>query len=49
MDALLGVAMFNGCKPEEYFLARDALGEFTILCLHVLVVAGSSPSFRATS
>jgi hypothetical protein len=25
VDALLGAAMFNGRKPEEYFLARDVL------------------------
>lgn len=27
VDALLGAAMFNGRKPEEYFLPRDALGK----------------------
>lgn len=26
LDALLGVAMFNGQKPETYFVARDKLG-----------------------
>jgi hypothetical protein len=26
VDALLGAAMFNGQKPEKYFLACDALG-----------------------
>jgi hypothetical protein len=26
VDALLGAAMFNGCKPETYFVARDKLG-----------------------
>jgi len=44
VDALLGAAMFNGRKPEEYFLARDALGEF--VGLHPVI--GSSPSLRAT-
>ena len=28
MDALLGAAMFNGRKPDEYFLARDILRGF---------------------
>jgi hypothetical protein len=28
VDALLGAAMFNGRKPEEYFLARDILRGF---------------------
>jgi len=27
IDALLGAAMFNARKPEEYFLARDTLGQ----------------------
>jgi hypothetical protein len=27
VDALLGAAMFNGRKPEQYFLARDTLRE----------------------
>lgn len=27
VDALLGAASFNAQKPEEYFLARDGLGE----------------------
>ena len=27
VDALLGAGMFNARKPEEYFLARDALGK----------------------
>jgi hypothetical protein len=27
IDALLGAAMFNAHKPEEYFLARDTLGQ----------------------
>lgn len=26
LDALLGAAMFNGRKPETYFVARDKLG-----------------------
>jgi hypothetical protein len=26
VDALLGAAMFNGRKPETYFVARDKLG-----------------------
>jgi hypothetical protein len=26
IDALLAASMFNGRKPEEHFLARDALG-----------------------
>jgi hypothetical protein len=26
LDALLGAAMFNGRKPESYFIARDKLG-----------------------
>jgi hypothetical protein len=33
MDALLGAAMFNGQKREEYFLARDVLGNiFLFVC-----------------
>jgi hypothetical protein len=27
VDTLLGAASFNAQKPEEYFLARDKLGE----------------------
>jgi len=26
-DALLGAAMFNACRPEAHFLARNALGK----------------------
>lgn len=31
VDALLASAMFNGRKPETYFLARDRLGMFSPL------------------
>jgi len=34
VDALLGAAMFNGRKPETYFVARDRLGAFL---LHMLL------------
>jgi hypothetical protein len=27
IDAMLGAAMFNACKPESYYLPRDVLGK----------------------
>ena len=34
VDALLGAAMFNGRKPEEYLVSRDALGRLSFLSFH---------------
>lgn len=31
IDALLGAAMFNGRKPESYFLARGCLGTLQLM------------------
>lgn len=30
LDAMLAAAMFNGRKPENYFMPRSALSEFQI-------------------
>jgi hypothetical protein len=38
VDALLGAAMFNGWRPESYFLPRDVLGAYDLSPCHLYLL-----------